>query len=512
MARGNTPQPYRNGDTSTSGSTHIPSNNSGTASFRAPFLSPASRPSSVWSPPSHVTHSHTALPTIPPYTTSELPPKAPLPSTLLSEKLTKEEKPWLDQRPDGRTRASRWITLLMLVVGVFASGLICWIGYNDAGKTMIDSSQLCLVMEDTFDTFDVDNGGTWTRDVEMSGFGNGEFEMATALSDNSFVRNGQLYIKPTLTSNALSNPDQIFNGGNYTLQGCTTLKSNASACSASSNSKTGATIPPVMSARLSTKGSYSIRFGKVEVVAKLPRGDWLWPAIWMSPLSQVYGPWPLSGEIDIMEARGNGPSYPAQGNNFVRSTLAWGPLPAITARLFGWQSLKRSNYAQKFHTYTLEWTENFIKIYVDSRLKNMVQLQVDKKQQTNGGFFWKRGNFPLTAHNNTAAEIVVPNPWTTATVQNATNAAPFDQREFHPAIRLKWVHKSYLAFYLILDLAAGGTSGWFPDKLGNKPWFDGSASAMRDFANQQSTWSATWPSNDDDLAFRIDSVRMWKLC
>ncbi len=71
----------------------------------------------------------------------------------------------------------------------------------------------------------------------------------------------------------------------------------------------------------------------------------------------------------------------------------------------------------------------------------------------------------------------------------------------HPR-QLKWA-KNHLAFYLILDLAAGGTSGWFPDKLGNKPWFDGSASAMRDFANQQSTWSATWPSDDDDLSFRM---------
>jgi hypothetical protein len=130
----------------------------------------------------------------------------------------------------------------------------------------------------------------------------------------------------------------------------------------------------------------------------------------------------------IMEARGNSPSYPAQGANFVRSTLSWGPLPSLTSRLFGWQSLKRSTYAQQFHTYTLEWTENFIRIYVDSRLKNMVELHVDSKQQSNGGFFWKRGNFPLTAHNNTADEIVVPNPWTTATVENATNAAPFDQR------------------------------------------------------------------------------------
>jgi len=251
----------------------------------------------------------------------------------------------------------------------------------------------------------------------------------------------------------------------------------------------------VMSARLNTKGSHSIRYGKVEVIAKLPRGDWLWPAIWMAPVDSVYGSWPLSGEIDIMEARGNAPSYPGQGINFVRSSLNWGPLSNVVARLFGWQSLKRTNYAQGFHTYTLEWTENFIKIYVDSRLRNMVELRINRKQQSNGGFFWKRGNFPLTALNNRGQEIDVPNPWTTATVKNATNSAPFDQ-----------------PFYLILDLAVGGTSGWFPDKLGGKPWFDGSASAMRDFASQQSTWSATWPSDDDDRSFRIDSVRMWKFC
>jgi beta-glucanase (GH16 family) len=31
---------------------------------------------------------------------------------------------------------------------------------------------------------------------------------------------------------------------------------------------------------LTTKGKKSIKYGKVEVVAKMPKGDWLWPAIW----------------------------------------------------------------------------------------------------------------------------------------------------------------------------------------------------------------------------------------
>ena len=36
----------------------------------------------------------------------------------------------------------------------------------------------------------------------------------------------------------------------------------------------------------------------------------------------------------------------------------------------------------------------------------------------------------------------------------------------------------FLEFYLVINMAVGGTSGWFPDELGNKPWFDGSDSAF----------------------------------
>jgi beta-glucanase (GH16 family) len=45
----------------------------------------------------------------------------------------------------------------------------------------------------------------------------------------------------------------------------------------------GRVINPVRSARINTKGKKSIRYGKVEVKAKMPKGDWLWPAIWMLP-------------------------------------------------------------------------------------------------------------------------------------------------------------------------------------------------------------------------------------
>ena len=72
------------------------------------------------------------------------------------------------------------------------------------------------------------------------------------------------------------------------------------ACGAVSNETTATVINPVMSARIHTKRSHHIQFGKVEVRAKIPRGDWLWPSIFMLPVNEdKYGPWPLSGEIDV---------------------------------------------------------------------------------------------------------------------------------------------------------------------------------------------------------------------
>ncbi|KAG1852877.1 concanavalin A-like lectin/glucanase domain-containing protein [Suillus subalutaceus] len=272
-----------------------------------------------------------------------------------------------------------------------------------------------------------------------------------------------------------------------------------------------------MSGRLNTRGKRTMKYGRVEVRAKLPQGDWLWPAIWMLPQGNstnsntsqgtgVYGPWPVSGEIDIMEARGNLPTYPAQGSNYVRSSLNYGPFAggstpistgtSTTANLlktiYGWVFTKRGNFADGFHVYAFEWTGGWMRFYTDDRLQAMINLDISSK--SSDSYFFNAGGFPGVAMNaSSGKEVVVEDPWSTAFGGSA--AAPFDQD-----------------FYLVIDLAVGGTSGWFPDSVGGKPWFDGSTTAMHDFANAQDTWSATWPSSADDRAFRIDYVKMWKLC
>jgi hypothetical protein len=164
--------------------------------------------------------------------------------------------------------------------------------------------------------------------------------MTTASSNNSFVQDGLLYILPTATSDILGSA-AVFDGHVFNLTGCT--GANYTVCSAVSNASMAAVIPPVMSARLTTKNSTAIRFGRVEIRAKLPRGDWIWPSLRMLPVVEVYGGGIMSGEIDvsavtslspvacadlrlqIMQSRGNGPSYSKQGTNYVRSSLHWGP-------------------------------------------------------------------------------------------------------------------------------------------------------------------------------------------
>ena len=102
----------------------------------------------------------------------------------------------------------------------------------------------------------------------------------------------------------------------------------------------------------------------------MPQGDWLWPAIWMFPEKSAYGAWPASGEIDIAESRGNdGDNYP-DGRDSSGSSLHWGPIAAADAfwRTTGKHNLRRTDYSEAYHTYGLEWSPDYLFMYIDTRL------------------------------------------------------------------------------------------------------------------------------------------------
>ena len=71
-----------------------------------------------------------------------------------------------------------------------------------------------------------------------------------------------------------------------------------------------------------------------------------------------------------------------------------------------------------------------------------------------------------------------------------------------------------------MNVAVGGTNGWFPDRVGDKPWLDGSQSeslcpamvpylpissldAMADFWKNKNQWLPTWPTTVEDRALVV---------
>lgn len=235
------------------------------------------------------------------------------------------DKPWLEAKKRQRADLKvRWMFLGSALLGVAAVVAMMVV---TALNTMKDKHNYCLVLEDHFDQGKI-NTDVWSHEQQTGGWGTGEFEWTTDSANNSFVRNNQLYIVPTLTSD-MTGEAAIADGYSLNLTDsgvCTSANKSDFYCAVRSNASTGDILPPVQSARLTTKISgKTIRFGKVEVTARMPTGDWIWPAVWMMPSKEVYGPWPASGEIDIFEGKGN-PSRSRQDDLSSRmtSTLHWG--------------------------------------------------------------------------------------------------------------------------------------------------------------------------------------------
>ena len=189
----------------------------------------------------------------------------------------KYEQPWLEDPRMRKTRQNSWIVYGGIVFGVLLSAYVCFTKIR-----AVTNHKYCLILDDDFHTLDPN---VWTHEVQIDGFGTGSFDWTTTDPKNVFTDAEGLHIVPTLTNKTTDiDNHEIYNG--YTLNltkaggdgSCTST--SISSCSIRSNETLGQLIPPVRSARLTTANKKTIKYGKVEVTAKLPKGDWLWPAIW----------------------------------------------------------------------------------------------------------------------------------------------------------------------------------------------------------------------------------------
>lgn len=141
------------------------------------------------------------------------------------------------------------------------------------------------------------------------------------------------------------------------------------------------------SGSISTKDKFSFRYGRLEMRAKLPYGEGVWPAFWT--LGDDYctrsdeDGWPYAGEIDVMEFIGVGSeeqrndvhgtqSYGCEvyrdgriGNNRSTCNLHWGKDRAHHESCGASYCLPSGIFADDFHVFAVEWTEEKIVWFVD---------------------------------------------------------------------------------------------------------------------------------------------------
>jgi beta-glucanase (GH16 family) len=187
---------------------------------------------------------------------------------------------------------------------------------SSSGDQIIPPPGYKLVWHDEFNSQTLD-ASKWNYEVNGDGGGNNELQYYTDSSSNCFIQNGCLVIQ------ALS---QSYLGKDYT------------------------------SARLNSNAKGDWTYGRFEARAKLPYGQGLWPAIWMLPTDWVYGGWPTSGEIDIMEELG-------QTANKVYGTIHYGNPHEQQG---GTYTLPTGYFLSDFHVFACEWDSTTISFFVDS--------------------------------------------------------------------------------------------------------------------------------------------------
>jgi beta-glucanase (GH16 family) len=230
--------------------------------------------------------------------------------------------------------------------------------------------------------FDVGNG-FYNYDAKqwIHGWGNDELQYYTRDPDNAFLKDGTLRIRALKCSH---------DGFGYT------------------------------SARLRTRAKdgtnlFSQTYGRFEFRAKLPLGQGIWPALWLLPEGSEYGGWAASGEIDILEAKGQEPKR-------IQGALHFGGRWPANTHTVGEHFFDSGSIAD-FHVYALEWNPG------------EMHWEVDGKVYATMNTWWSTGRADTKGGVSPRSEADL-NPW----------PAPFDK-----------------PFQLLINLAVGGRFLGNPD-------------------------------------------------
>ena len=178
------------------------------------------------------------------------------------------------------------------------------------------------------------NNGSWW---------NGELQFYTDKEDNIRVEEGLLKITAKYES---------FEGKNYT------------------------------SARINTQDKFEFTYGRVEMRAKLPNWEGMWPAFWLLGANIDEIGWPNCGELDILEHGDYVKDSTSNDPGLISSAVHYGPqdysrqTTNVPGKIFfdtGQERFIRSEKIiekpfEEYHTYSMQWAPDKIQFFIDDEM------------------------------------------------------------------------------------------------------------------------------------------------
>lgn len=320
--------------------------------------------------------------------------------------------------------------------------------YKD-NNLQIKPQNICpgqVVFDDQFDKLD---NNRWTIVERFSNTPNYEFVVYMNNKSNVDAWEGVLHVRPTLTDDVFGN--NFIREGNLNLEKCTD-EIGTKSCKQSGHSVY--ILPPIISGRLNSKPSFIFTYGRIEIRAKLPRGDWIYPLITLESADKQDSSKSYH-EIIIAHSAGN-PSLQTQDGQDLSGHVLRGGGFMITSsdhnkqhNLWNLSAKKSSSlWSDSYHVYDLVWEPGKVTIKVDNEQYGEQQLP--------------------TSFNSPA--------------------------------------------YLNFGIAVGGHIV-FPNicKSNNydKPWKNLSPKALNDFYQAKDKWLESWRTGDNGL--HIDYVKVWAI-
>jgi len=196
----------------------------------------------------------------------------------------------------------------------FSNPVNCMMSRQSVRIKIINVDYATLVWSDEFESGSL-NTTDWNYELGAGGWGNNELQNYTDSEDNVHIDSGYLHI--------------------------TALNPSASSYT---------------SGRITTQGKKEFTYMRVDIRAKLPEGQGIWPALWMLGSNFSSVGWAKCGEIDIMEYLGHEPAK-------VYGTIHW-DANGYTNR-GGNYTLSSGTFSTSFHLFSFIWTPNNLRWLVD---------------------------------------------------------------------------------------------------------------------------------------------------